>query len=108
MVGKILLYGHSGCPSVPLVRTLLEKSGVTFEYINIRIDETGRSRVRELNNGYESVPTLVFPDATTLTEPSSRVLRDKLIAMGCEVQVPEWIRAFEQLLGRIRMRRPLP
>lgn len=105
MTAKTILYGHSGCPSVPLARTILEKAGVEFEYINIRADETGRLQVREINHGYESVPTLVFPDGTTLTEPSHKVLRDKLISMGYEFSVPDWIHAFENLLKRMASRR---
>lgn len=101
MRGTIIFYGHSGCPSVPLVRMILEQSGAEFEYINIWADDLGRTRVRVINRGYESVPTLVFPDGSILTEPSAKILRDKLISIGYEIQFPEQQTAFETLLKRI-------
>jgi mycoredoxin len=71
MRGTIIFYGHSGCPSVPLVRMILEQSGAEFEYINIWADDAGRTRVRGINQGYESVPTLVFPDGSIVVTPKS-------------------------------------
>jgi mycoredoxin len=60
------------------VRSALDQAGIHYKYINIRQDEAGRVRVREINAGCESVPTLVFPDGTTLTEPSDYALQQKL------------------------------
>lgn len=105
MTQKTILYGHAGCPSVPLVRTILEQAEVEFHYIDIRSDETGRTQVRAINHGYESVPTLVFPDGTTLTEPTSKTLKDKLSAMGYDPQPPKWVEAFENLIHRIAAQR---
>ena len=39
----------------------------------------------EINHGNASVPTLVFPDGSTLTEPSDQALRQKLNGLGFEV-----------------------
>jgi mycoredoxin len=101
MSEKILFYGHSGCPSVPLVRTMLEHAGAEFEYINIRSDETGRMRLQAINHGYESVPTLTFPDGSILTEPSNAILHAKLLALGYAFQIPAWVVAFENLLNKM-------
>lgn len=87
MTGKIILYGHATCPSLPPTKAMLDRSGAPYEYINIRRDEEARDRVRTINNGYESVPTLVFPDGSTLTEPSSVALKRKLESLGYEVPV---------------------
>lgn len=78
----IILYGHAGCPMVAPVKRLLEQVDAPFDYVNIHQDQEARLRVREINRGFESVPTLVFPDGSTLTEPSSRVLSAKLKEMG--------------------------
>lgn len=82
---EILLYGHPACSMMPAVRTMLEQSQAGFEYINIHEDEAARARVREINDGYESVPTLVFPDGSTLSEPSSDELAAKLETLGYDV-----------------------
>ncbi len=92
MTSKIIVYAHSFCPSVPAVLGILKRAKVDYEYINIHRDYEARNRVREINNGYESVPTLVFPDGSTLTEPSEAELTRKLKAAG--YQVPFWVRIF--------------
>lgn len=85
MTDKITLYGHATCPMLPPVKAMLDRSSAPYDYINIRRDDEARERVREINNGYESVPTLVFPDGSTLTEPSSGALKQKLESLGYEV-----------------------
>jgi mycoredoxin len=70
MTKKVILYGNSFCPQVRPVRATLEHSGVAYDYVDIRKNEAGRLRVQEINAGNESVPTLVFADGSTLTEPS--------------------------------------
>lgn len=82
---KIILYGHGACPGVPPAKMMLNQAKADYEYINIHQDDEGRARVREINNGYESVPTLVFPDGSTLTEPSGGELSQKLETLGYEV-----------------------
>ena len=81
----IMLYGHPSCPMIPTTRALLNQSGAAYEYVNIRQDDEARQRVRTINDGYESVPTLVFPDGSTLTEPSAWALRRKLKSLGYHV-----------------------
>ncbi|HEY1011098.1 MAG TPA: glutaredoxin domain-containing protein [Herpetosiphonaceae bacterium] len=83
--GPIMLYGHAACPQVPPVRGLLARAKVPYEYVNIRKDESAAARVRAINNGNESVPTLVFPDGSTLTEPSTGELTARLEALGYAV-----------------------
>jgi mycoredoxin len=79
---KIVMYGHPACPVVYPLEAMLKKSGVNYDYINIREDENARQRVRDINNGDESVPTLVFPDGSTLTEPSPTAIQTRLSQFG--------------------------
>lgn len=81
----IKLYAHRACPQVPSVLAMLKGANADYEYINIHEDDEARQYVREVNNGYESVPTLLFPDGTTLTEPSTGVLFNKLKALGYSI-----------------------
>ena len=91
MSGKITVYGHPACPAIGPVKGLLAKSKVKFEYINIRQDSAAATHVRAINNGNESVPTLVFPDGSTLTEPSVRELKAKLESLGYKVGPVAWL-----------------
>lgn len=83
----IIVYAHPFCPMLPPVLGMLKQAKVEYDYINIHEDDEARQRVREINNGNESVPTLVFPDGSILTEPSGMQLRKRLIAEGYTVPV---------------------
>jgi mycoredoxin len=85
MTDRIIVYGHPGCPMVGPVRNMLDKAGADFEYINIHQDEAAREHVRAINSGNESVPTLVFPDGTTLIEPSVGELQQHLAGLGYSI-----------------------
>jgi mycoredoxin len=85
---KVIMYGTPTCPGVPPVRGMLDRAQAEFDYVNIAEDPAARSRVMEINNGNASVPTLVFPDGSTLTEPSTAVLHQKLESLGYTVPQP--------------------
>ena len=85
---KVIMYGTPTCPGVPPARGMLERAQVPFDYVNIAEDPESRGKVMAINNGNASVPTLVFPDGSTLTEPSTAVLRQKLESLGYKVPQP--------------------
>lgn len=74
----LILYGSPYCSQVYSVRRELDRNAIEYQYIDIREDVSAAERVRQINNGCASVPTLVFPDGTTLTEPSTSELQHKL------------------------------
>ncbi len=88
MSKKIIVYGSPTCTMVPPVRGMLQRANVPFDYVDISKDASGRAVVQEINNGYESVPTLVFPDEDTLTEPPLATLKAKLESLGYETKPP--------------------
>ncbi|MGJ3239493.1 MAG: glutaredoxin domain-containing protein [Anaerolineae bacterium] len=81
----IIMYGTPSCPMVPPMKGLLKQAQVTYEYINITQDSEAREHVRTINQGNESVPTFIFPDGSTLTEPSAGEMKSKLKEFGYEV-----------------------
>lgn len=87
----LIVYGHATCPAVGPVVALLKQAQVPFTYVDIRHDPQAAARVRAINQGNESVPTLVFPDQTTLTEPSVGALQTKLRALGYRVGLRAWL-----------------
>ncbi|MBK9123968.1 MAG: hypothetical protein IPM16_12760 [Chloroflexi bacterium] len=89
MPDTLIVFGHSSCPIVPVIRAVLEASKVEYEYIDIRSNPAARDQVKVINDGCESVPTLLFPDGTHLTEPSTIDLRAKLREWGRTVVQPD-------------------
>lgn len=93
---RITVYAHPFCGMVAPTLATLKRHGAAYTYVDIRQDHAARERVREINHGYESVPTLVFPDGATLTEPSQAALAACLRERG---YVPP-----PSLLGRLLRR----
>jgi mycoredoxin len=74
----IILYGTAWCGDCRRARRFLESKGIAYTYIDIEADAAAAAEVERRNNGYKSVPTIVFPDGTVLVEPSNRELAGKL------------------------------
>lgn len=91
MPTPITLYGTPICPGLPPVRGLLGQAKVPYDYIDITRDPAAAAKVRALNDGNESVPTLVFPDGSSLTEPSAGQLKEKLESLGYRVGPLAWL-----------------
>lgn len=82
---SIMMYSRPTCPLDGPVKKALADSRATFAYIDIRANEAAKATLREINGGYESVPTLIFPDGDTLTEPSAAALEEKLLSLGFDL-----------------------
>lgn len=76
--GKITLYGAAWCVDCKRSKDLMDKNSVPYDYIDIELVPGAAEKVAEINNGYKSIPTIVFEDGTVLVEPSNKVLSDKL------------------------------
>lgn len=97
----IILYGTPTCPGLPPVRGLLKQARIPHDYIDISRDRAAAATVRAINDGNESVPTLVFPDGSSLTEPTVGQLKGKLEAFGYRVGPVAWLigNAWRILMG---------
>lgn len=70
---------------------MLAQAKVPYTYVDIHRDAPAAALIRSLNQGNASVPTLVFPDGSTLTEPSATELKRKLETMGYRVGLLAWL-----------------
>jgi mycoredoxin len=73
----IKMYVTTWCGDCRMARRWFDAHGIPYEYINIEEDEKAAEYVTRVNRGYQSVPTIVFPDGTILVEPSPRELATK-------------------------------
>ena len=76
----ILMYTTSWCPACWRAKQVLNSMNVAYREIDIGEDEAAAAQVIRINNGYRSVPTLIFPDGSVLTEPRTTELVQKLQA----------------------------
>ena len=91
---KLTVYKSDFCAHSYMVEQLLRQHDISAEYVNIDRDPDARQVVMGLNNGYASVPTLVFADGTQMTEPSLRAVRQKLniVTPGLAERVRGWLK----------------
>jgi mycoredoxin len=68
----IRVYGTTWCGDCVMAKRVLDNLGVAYEWIDISGDDEAIAYVESVNGGYRSVPTILFPDGRTLTEPSGR------------------------------------
>jgi len=74
----IILYSSNWCAHSVSVERFLAKHEVQVRRISIDGDKNARQELIEINGGYASVPTIVFPDGSKLTEPSFGEIKRKL------------------------------
>lgn len=74
----ITFYGAKWCPDCKVAKKFLDDHAVEYEYIDLELHEDAAAKVEEINNGYQSIPTIVFKDGTSMTEPSNEELAKKL------------------------------
>jgi len=80
--GELIVYGAAWCGDCHRSRRFLDRHGIPYRWIDVDRDPASVARVLEINHGKRSVPTLIFPDGTTLTEPSNAELAKKLGIVG--------------------------
>ena len=76
--GEIVFYATTWCPDCRRSQRLLDRHGIAYRWVDIDQDGPARVFVEEINWGFRSVPTIVFPDGAILVEPSDRELTRKL------------------------------
>lgn len=75
---SIKVYSTKWCPDCRRVKQLLERHNISFEWIDIEENAAAMEYVQQVNGGYRSIPTIVFPDGSVLVEPSTAELEAKL------------------------------
>jgi mycoredoxin len=76
--GPITLYTSRWCGQSILVERFFADNHIPATVINVDEDPAGREELVAINDGYASVPTVVFADGSHLTEPSIGEIREKL------------------------------
>lgn len=76
------MYGTRWCGDTRRSRKIFDNLKIDYEWINIDQDPEAEIYVKEVNKGFRSVPTILFPDGTILVEPSDNTLKQKLLELG--------------------------
>jgi thioredoxin reductase (NADPH) len=75
---QIIVYSTVWCPDCKRAKKFLAEHRIPYENIDIEQNERAMDFVQKVNNGMRIIPTIVFPDGSTLSEPSDAQLAEKL------------------------------
>ena len=82
MSAQITMYGAAWCGDCRRSKAFLDGRAVEYNYIDVEADESASEKVIEINGGQRSIPVILFPDGTHMTEPSDKDLEAKLQALA--------------------------
>ena len=75
---QITMYSADWCGDCRRSKRLMDSLNVDYTIIDVEADPSASEKVIEINGGQRSIPVIVFPDGTHLTEPSDNDLKAKL------------------------------
>ncbi len=76
----LTMYTTNWCGYCTRLKAGLQHAGIAFAEINIELENGGAELVRSVNGGNQTVPTVVFPDGSALTNPSVAEIKAQLAA----------------------------
>ncbi len=74
------MYSTAWCGYCRRLKDQMEREGIAYEIVDIENDPAATELVMSVNGGNQTVPTLVFPDGSALTNPSIGQIKAKLAA----------------------------
>ena len=75
---KITMYGTNWCGDCRRAKLFFSEHRIPYNWVNVDEDREASDLITEMNNGYRSVPTIVFDDGVILVEPRTSELALKL------------------------------
>ena len=75
---SLVMYTTTWCGYCMRLKRLMQREGIDFREVDIEADAQAADLVMRANGGNRTVPTLRFPDGTTLTNPSLDEVKSQL------------------------------
>ncbi len=74
----IQIYGTNSCSDCIRSKYFLESHKIPYTFIDITGNDEAIEFVLKTNDGMQSIPVIVLPDGSTLTEPTNQELAKSL------------------------------
>ncbi len=72
------MYSTQWCGYCKRLKSDLQRAGIEFTEVDIEHDAESAALVEKTNNGNQTVPTLIFSDGTSMTNPSLAKIKEHL------------------------------
>lgn len=76
--GAVTMFSTSWCGYCVRLKRELDREGITYQEINIENEPQAAAFVMSVNEGNQTVPTVLFPDGSAATNPSLRQVKARL------------------------------
>jgi mycoredoxin len=85
--GQLTMYTTQWCGFCRNLKNQLARVGIEMAEVDIERDPAAADFVMSVNGGNQTVPTVVFPDGSVMTNPSANQVRARLtdLTAGQEV-----------------------
>lgn len=78
MAQPLTMYTTPWCAFCKRLKRQLAADGIEMSEIDIEQDPAAADYVMSVNGGFQTVPTVVFPDGSALTNPSALTVKERL------------------------------
>jgi len=82
MSGQFTMYSTPWCGYCHRLKSQLDREGIPVTVVDIEQDPSAADLVMRVNNGNQTVPTLVYSDGSAQTNPSVKQVKEKLAALA--------------------------
>lgn len=77
-MSNVTVYSTQWCGYCTRLKRQMQHEGIPFVDVDIEHDAQATEYVMSVNGGMQTVPTLVFPDGSALTNPSLLQVKERL------------------------------
>ncbi|GII21084.1 mycoredoxin [Planosporangium mesophilum] len=78
----ITMYSTPWCGYCHRLKTQLDREGIEYTVVDIEADEKSAEFVMNVNGGNQTVPTVLFADGSTLTNPTIVQVKAQLATLS--------------------------
>jgi mycoredoxin len=84
MTRPLTMYTTPWCAFCRRLKSQLAREGIEITEVDIEQDPAAADYVMTVNGGFQTVPTVVFPDGSALTNPSAAAVMERMRELaGC-------------------------
>lgn len=81
-MSNFTMYSTPWCGYCHRLRGQLDREGITYDVVDIEQQPDAAQIVERVNNGNQTVPTLVYADGTAQTNPSLKQVQEKIASLA--------------------------
>jgi mycoredoxin len=78
----VTMYSTVWCGYCQRLKAQMDRAGIAWAEVDIEADPTAAQKVKDINGGNETVPTLVFADGSALTNPSLKAVQARIAELS--------------------------